>query len=297
MKSKKIKIYFTDFWPNFMFEDNYFYDLLKTEYEVIIDDKNPDLLFHSVYSRNHTKYDSTKVIKILYTGENYRPNYSDSHYSFSFDYSEDPRNYRLPLWNLFLNWFQKPYNPNRDIAYLHDINSLLKREKVEKNKFCSFVVSNPNAGKRIDFARKIVKYKMIDCPGRVFNNVAPINGRGDQKEKVEFLRDYKFNICFENSSHPGYCTEKIIHSMFMNCVPIYWGDPLVNLDFNRDSFLNLHDFETEEEFIQKIIEIDNNDSEYNRILSEPWFIDNKIPDFVQPENVLSFLRKIIDSNK
>jgi hypothetical protein len=239
-------------------------------------------------------YDMNKTIKILYTGENYRPNYNESHFSFSFDYSDDSRNYRLPLWALILNWFDRPYNPNRDHAYLHNIENLINKKTWDKSKFCSFVVSNPNSPKRINFAKKVFQYKSIDCPGRVFTNVQPINGRGDQIEKVEFLRDYKFNICFENSSNPGYCTEKIIHSMFMNTIPIYWGDPLVNRDFNKDSFLNLHDFESEEHLIERIIEIDNNDDLYNQILKQPWFNDNKIPDFVKPDSVLGFFEKIIN---
>lgn len=291
---KEIRIAYTDFWPNFLPKDNYFYNLLSLKYKVIVDEENPDILFHSVYSKEHLKYDKNKVIKILYTGENYRPDFNESHFSFSFDYMNDNRNYRLPLWALILNWFDRPYNPNRDHAYLHNIEDFLNKKVWKKNKFCAFVVSNPNSPKRLEFARKIVRYKMIDCPGRVFTNVQPILGRGDQKEKVEFLRDYKFNICFENSTNPGYCTEKIIHSMFMNCVPIYWGDELVTKDFNKNSFLNLHDFSDEEQLIERIIQIDNSETLYNEIITEPWFIDNKIPDFVKPESVLSFLEKIID---
>lgn len=290
---KEIRITFTDFWPNLIKNDNYFYHLLSLKYKVIIDDVNPDIVFHSVYSKNHLKFDRNKVIKILYTGENSRPNFDETDFSFSFDYSNDHRNYRLPLWALILNWFNRPYNPERDHAYLHNIDDFLNKKILDKSKFCSFVVSNPNSMKRIDFARKVARYKMIDCPGRVFTNVPPILGRGDQIEKVEFLRDYKFNICFENSSHPGYCTEKIIHSMFMSCIPVYWGDELVSKDFNRDSFLNLHEFNSEEELVEKIIEVDNDSLLYREILNQPWFKDNKIPDFVQPENVLSFLEKII----
>jgi hypothetical protein len=292
---KKIKITFSDFWPNFVPTDNYFYNLLSLKYEVIVDDINPDIVFHSVYSKNHMKYDMNRHIKILYTGENYRPRFEESHYSLSFDYTNDKRNYRLPLWALILNWFDRPYNPNRDHAYLHNIDQFLNKKIWNKDKFCAFVVSNPNAQERINFARKVNQYKNIDCPGRVFTNVNPILGRGDQIEKVEFLRDYKFNICFENSSNPGYCTEKIIHSMFMNSLPIYWGDPLVYKDFNKDSFLNLNDFESEEHLIQRIIEIDNDDKIYKEIINQPWFIDNKIPDFIKPESVLSFFEKIINN--
>lgn len=290
---KTIKIGFSDFWGELIPNDNYFYHLLSMKYNVIIDNNNPDILFYTVYSNNHLKYDMSKTIKILYTGENRRPNYNECHYSLSFDYSGDSRNYRLPLWALILNWFEQPYRQERDHAYLHSVNDFLNKPIIEKSKFCSFVASNP-AGKRLQFVPKLVKYKKVDCPGRVYNNMTPIGGRGDTIEKVKFLEPYKFNVAFENSSNPGYCTEKIIHSMFTNTIPIYWGDPLVGSDFNENSFINVHKFSSDEDVIEYIKEVDNNDELYKSILNEPWFKNNQIPEFVKPENVLSFFEKIID---
>jgi hypothetical protein len=290
---KKIKIGYSDFWGELIPDDNYFFNLLSQKYDVEIDNNNPDILFYTVYSRNHMTYDMNKVIKILYTGENQRPNYNECHYSLSFDYSEDPRNYRLPLWALILNWFDRPYRDERDQAYLHNIDDFLNKKHIEKSKFCSFIASNA-AGKRLEFLPKIYQYKHIDCGGRIYNNVPQIKGRGDQIYKIEFLKDYKFNIAFENSSFPGYCTEKIINSMFAGCIPIYWGDPLVVDDFNENSFLNWHKFNSDEKLIEEIIKIDNNQDLYNDMINQPWFKDNKIPDFIKPESVLSFFEKIIE---
>ena len=289
---KKIKIGFSDFWGELIPNDNYFYNLLSLKYDVEIDNINPDVLFYTVYSNNHMRYDMNKVIKILYTGENHRPDYSQCHYSLSFDYSDDPRNYRLPLWVLILNWFDRPYRDERDQAYLHNINDFLNKKPLSKSKFCSFIASKP-MGKRLDFVPIIYQYKHIDCGGSIYNNIPKIKGRGDQIYKIEFLKDYKFNIAFENSSFPGYCTEKIINSMFAGCIPIYWGDPLVSNDFNENSFLNWHKFNNDETFIEEIIKIDSDQSLYNDMINQPWFKDNKIPDFVKPESVLSFFEKII----
>ena len=291
---KTIKIGYSDFWGELIPDDNYFFNLLSLKYNIVIDNNNPDILFYTVYGNNHLRYDMNKVIKILYTGENYRPNYNECHYSLSFDYSTDSRNYRLPLWALILNWFDKPYRPERDQAYLHNIDDFLnKKIEIGRTKFCSFIASQPK-GRRMDFVPKLYKYKQVDCGGRVYNNIPSVKGRGDQIEKIEFLKDYKFNVCFENSSNPGYCTEKIIHSMFAGCLPIYWGDTMVDKDFNSNSFLDLSKFNTDEELIYEIVKLDNNPTLYNEIISEPWFKDNKIPDFVKPESVLSFFEKIIN---
>jgi len=82
--------------------------------------------------------------------------------------------------------------------------------------------------------------------------------------------------------------------MFADCVPIYWGDPTVANDFNPHSFLNWHDYNNDEEFIEQIMMVDNNQKLYNDMINQPWFRDNKVPEFVKPESVLDFFEKIID---
>ena len=106
---------------------------------------------------------------------------------------------------------------------------------------------------------------------------------GGTIEKLHFIKDYKFVISFENSSHEGYTTEKILEPLLANCIPIYWGDPKVNLDFNKNRFLNYTDFRNEKEFINKILEVDNDDLKAFEILRVKCFTnENKsIEEFVQ----------------
>ena len=42
--------------------------------------------------------------------------------------------------------------------------------------------------------------------------------------KLKIISNHKFNIAFENSSYPGYVTEKITDAFIANTIPIYWGD-------------------------------------------------------------------------
>ena len=51
----KIKIDFSDFWGGFDKTDNYFYNLLKEEFDVEISN-NPDYLFFSLFGQNHQRY-------------------------------------------------------------------------------------------------------------------------------------------------------------------------------------------------------------------------------------------------
>lgn len=290
---KKIKIYFSDFWGSFYYDNNYFYNLLKLKYDIILDGNEPDILFYSVFGNNHHRFDRNKTIKIFYTGENIRPNFNDCDYSFSFDYLDDNRNYRLPLWVLYINWFNRPIYENN--CYLVELETLLNKNKniIIKNKFCSFLASNPS-GKRVEFVPKLSNYKRVDCGGKLYNNIPQISGTENSIEKFNFIENYKFNISFENSSYPGYCTEKIIHSMDKKCIPIYWGDEFVSKDFNKNSFLDFNSSKTDEKLIDEIIKIDNNDKLYQEILDEPWFVNNKIPDYLTIDTILNFLEKIIN---
>lgn len=46
--------------------------------------------------------------------------------------------------------------------------------------------------------------------------------------KSSVLRSARFCLCFENSIHPGYRTEKILDAMAAGSIPIYFGDPSVH---------------------------------------------------------------------
>ena len=201
---KQIKIDFTDFWPGFEKTNNYFYNLLIQEYNVIISN-NPDILFYSVFGNNHLRY---KCRKVFYTGENIAPNFNQCDYAFSFDYLEDERNYRLPHYLLYDGYYEL-LNKKVD-------DSLVNR------KFCNIVVSNGGCEMRNKFFKELSKYKKVDSGGRFLNNIAKI-----VNDKRVFQSEYKFSITFENNAyrpeHVGYTTEKIMEAMASNSMPIYWA--------------------------------------------------------------------------
>lgn len=300
MKKEVLKINFVDFWPNLVKTDNYFYHLLREEYDVLIDETKPDLLFHSVdYAKKeeHKLYDGLKTKKIFFTGENVQPNYEECHASLTFLPNKDTQNYRLPLWALFINWFDVPYNKKRDQSYLINKESLLENKKNLKinNKFCSFVATNPS-GRRLDFVPKLQARKYVDCGGTLLNNTRrKIKGRGDQKWKIKYISKFRFNIAFENEIGEGYVTEKILHPMSVNSIPIYWGSDLVNQDFNPKSFINASNYENDEALIEKILDLEKDKEKYMELLRQPWFKNNDFPDYVRPNSVLKFLNQVLNS--
>lgn len=57
--------------------------------------------------------------------------------------------------------------------------------------------------------------------------------------KGEILENYHFNLCFENTNFPYYCTEKIWESIRFGCLPIYYGEGnCIYEDFPKYSFLD-----------------------------------------------------------
>jgi len=274
---KRIKIDFSDFWGGFDKTNNYFYNLLKEEYDVEISN-NPDYLFFSVFGNNHQRYN---CIKIFYTGENVAPPLGYCQYSFSFDYLNDNRNYRLPHYLLYDGYYEL-------------VNKKIIDDEMANRKFCSFIVSNGACQIRNNFFNKLSKYKKVDSGGRFMNNLGYV-----VDNKIEFNKNYKFSLTFENDAYrpnnPGYTTEKIMEAMRSNVIPIYWGNPIVDKEFNKESFVNYYDFKSEDDIIEYIIELDKDSNKYLDKLNKPWFEGYNIPDNNKIENIKSFLYKIFDN--
>jgi len=270
---KKIKIEFTDWWSGFDKTNNYFYNLLKEEFEVEIS-SNPDFLFFSLFGQNHQRY---RCKKIFYTGENIAPPLEYCDYSFSFEPTVGT-NYRLPHYLLYDGYYELALEKKID-------------ESLAKRKFCNFVVSNGNCQQRNSFFEKLSRYKKVDSGGRYANNIGYAI-----PDKRKFQSEYKFSIAFENNAyrpqHSGYTTEKIFEPMTVSSIPLYWGNPDIGREFNTESFINFYDFSSEDDMIDYIIELDKDDDRYLNMLNKPWFEEYNIPDNNKIENIKSFLYKI-----
>lgn len=273
---KKIKIDFSDFWGGFDKTNNYFYNLLIEEFDVEITN-NPDVLFFSVFGNQHQNY---RCKKIFYTGENVAPPLGYCDYSFSFDYLDDSRNYRLPHYLLYDGYYEL-------------VRPKVIDESMANRKFCNFVASNGNCNERNFFVQELSKYKKVDCGGRWMNNIGHA-----VSDKRKFQSEYKFSIAFENNAyrpqHPGYTTEKIMEPMTVNSIPIYWGNPIIDKEFNTKSFVNFYDFNDFNKMIDYIIDLDSNDSKYIDVLNQNWFDENIIPESNKLDNIKSFLYKIFN---
>ena len=202
---KKIKVKFVDFWPNFE-NDNVFLPILQKYYDVEISD-TPDYIFGSVLGDSYLDYD---CVRIFYTGENLSPDYNLYDYSIDYEYMDyGDRHFRYPnyiMWNEAFSGMMKKH--------------LATEEEIEgKTDFCSFVYSNDKGNPaRVRFFDLLSQYKQVNAGGKLRNNIGQPEG---VKDKLAFQTRHKFAIAFENSSHPGYTTEKLVEAFAAKTVPIY----------------------------------------------------------------------------
>ncbi|MDO4423259.1 MAG: glycosyltransferase family 10 [Pseudomonadota bacterium] len=282
MPKKTIKINFCDWYTNFDKKHNPFTRVLRKHYKIVISEK-PDFLFYSCYGDDYDNY--TDCVKVYFTDENVIPNFNECDYAVSFDYINfGDRHFR-----------RGPWLPHKicDRSIITD--------DMAKRKFCNFIYSNTNSGEgallRQKFCQELMKYKHVDCPGRVLNNMSaddlePRDGDW-YSSKQRFLNQYKFTIAFENSRSDGYTTEKMLHPLLANSIPIYYGNPLVVRDFNPRAFINCNDYDNDfDRIIERIRELDNDDEKYLAMLRENPMSDEY--DFDAPKKFEQWLLNIIE---
>jgi hypothetical protein len=139
-------------------------------------------------------------------------------------------------------------------------------------KFACALVGNPMCLERNTIMRMLLELGLLDSWGKLFNNTNS-TGDGFYGDKNELISQYKFYICFENSSHDAYLSEKILDALNNNVIPVYYGCKNIHKYFNVRRMLLLEDT-TDEGYInliRKMITIGQNEELYREIISEPIF--------------------------
>ncbi|MBM0597619.1 glycosyltransferase family 10 domain-containing protein [Helicobacter pylori] len=301
------------------FKKNILYFILSQRYTITLHqnpNKPSDLVFSNPLgsARKILSYQNAK--RVFYTGENEVPNFNLFDYAIGFDELDFNNRYlRMPLYYDRLHHKAESVN-DTTAPYKIKGNSLYALKKPShhfkenhphlcavvndesdplKRGFASFVASNPNAPKRNAF------YDAL-------NSIEPVTGGGSVKNtlgykvenKSEFLSQYKFNLCFENSQGYGYVTEKIIDAYFSHTIPIYWGSPSVAKDFNPKSFVNVCDFKNFDEAIDYVKYLHTHPNAYldmlyenplNTIDGKAYFYQN-----LSFKKILDFFKTILEND-
>jgi hypothetical protein len=248
--------------------------LLNRHFQLKVENP-PRLLFYGDVGHGEHLLYPADTIRIFLTGENIQANWAEADYALTHERVWNERHWRAPLWRHF-------YDP----GYTH-VERDFHVVQARVDRFCNFIYSNDRAQERIEFFHKLNARKPVDSCGRVLNNIG-----GPVADKRAYLARCKFTIAFENESHPGYATEKIIEPLLMGSIPIYWGDPGIEEDFNPDCLINVHRFRTFDDVIQRVLEIDADVSLWQQYVSAPLFRDNRLPEVLTNDAYQTFVQRI-----
>lgn len=289
---KKIRVKFLDVVDDP--ENNFIVDILKERYDVEISE-NPEYLFFESKSKGFLDYN---CVRIFYTPENLVPDFNICDYAMGFNYIDFQDRYiRYPIYMLGKYNYYAGDDYALDLERTRHKHENVKLQLENKTDFCSFVYSNADAAKcREKIFSKLSEYKQVNSGGRYNNNVG-----GPISSKLEFQKKHKFVIAFENTAGYGYTTEKIVHAFSAGAIPIYWGNPAITKEFNENSFIDCNKMGLTEKgedgiidkIVDKVIELDNNDSAYLRMLETPAFLNQNYVEEKQAE-LIKFLYNIFD---
>jgi hypothetical protein len=256
---RKIYVKYMDFWPAFILKNFDVHKILLEKYEVIESDTPDYVIFSEFGGENYGIENRIDCVKLFLSIENRGPNFDITDYAIGIHYIEKgDRYFRKPTETHQLTALGNVYNATR-----------LRGVGTSNRKFCAWVVSNGSGEVRNHFYDELSKYKRVDSGGSYKNNIG-----GSVDDKLGFLKDYKFSICFENSKTAGYVSEKLSDAFEAGTIPIYYGDDTVLELLNNRSYIHVIDENDFNEKIELIKKIDQNDTLYEEMIREKIVIDD-----------------------
>ena len=256
-----LRIAFTDF-PG-RFNPDRIAALLSRRHTVVEVEDDPDYVIHSVFGHDYLRHEN--AVRIFFTGENVRPDFNLSDYAFSYDWLEfGDRHFRAPNFVLYDQW--------RDIVAR---GSSGVPDLAGKDGFCNFIYTNGDGHPIRDrFFHALNAVEKVESFGAHLRNSERIIGdayRGDwTAPKVDAQRRFKFTIAFENSVSPGYSTEKLVHALAADTIPIYWGDPEVGRVFNGERLIDMNRLSIEEG-VERVLALHRDDAAWLEMVNRPFF--------------------------
>ena len=293
------------------FINNYFYNLIKNDYINDLEiSYNPDIEFFGPVGKRYFLEKSKAKIKIFYTGECISKNaidktwskYSDNcinnvDLSLSFDRIDENKykNYvRFPIW-IFYNFNGLLDNKNYTKDDIKKVIDNINNAKSNKNKFASLVASHDATNIRTQMYNQISKIDNINCPSKLFHNDDTLKSVFNDN-KIEYLKNFKFNICPENTISDGYITEKLFDAFKAGCIPIYNGDENIELDLvNKNALLFFKKDEDNAELLKEIEKLHKDDKLFDSFQKQIKIYDSMV-DYLWERRVrvLSILENLIN---
>ena len=179
--------------------------------------------FYSVFG-NGTYIKKEKANKIFFTGENvkkrfasyrdYRLPYVDL--ALGFDEVQSEKYLRFPLW---LTWM---FEPTIDIHLIRNKIKEINESRNNKKYDCALISRHDRGHTREPIYNALSAFMDVRCAGPWHNNTRDLWDTYHD-DKVAYLKNFKFNICPENTNSTGYVTEKLFESFLSGAIPVYYG--------------------------------------------------------------------------
>lgn len=276
MAASRYSIGFYNFWTQ-KTPDMWLYQFLKSR-KLLDKAVERKLAFFSVFGPRF-KMDMVKgSVKVFYTGENvqleshrqYRdhalPKKMDL--SIGYEYLPHEKYCRFPLWMMAV------FPPDASERSIIDgCNKMAYPDTGSREKFASLIARHDTIGLRQSIYDEISKIGRVDCDGAFLQNNNVLKSMHND-DKIRFLRNYRFNICPENSNVYGYVTEKVFDAILAGCIPIYWGsDNRPEPDIlNQNAILFWNAGHCNDGLVDKVRELHQSESSFNEFSRQPRFL-------------------------
>lgn len=181
----------------------------------------------------------------------------------------------------YIPWFYGVDFKNKKLNY--NISDLRNMEPLRKTKVISVITSQKNF-----MPGHVKRLKFIDELKKRFKDKIDFYGKDslELNDKSEGINDYKFHICFENSSCENYWTEKLSDPILGFSIPIYYGCNNIDSFFKSGIIkIDLDNIETSLDTVNDIL--NNSDSIYSEMKNDLILNRNKI---LNDQNLISFCK-------
>ena len=188
-------------------------------------------------------------------------------------------------------------------SFLPDLLSppLVEFEKKESTPI-AWILSNCNAfNGREKYVKRLMDKIGVDSFGFCLRN-KNTHTSSRMHGNIELYSKYKFVLAIENSNCEDYITEKLVHAVASGSIPIVAGKdgkPDYTRYMPKDSYINIYDYKTVDELVEKLKKIENDKNEYEKYISfkrnhnytRDYLKSLSLPDLIRTA------KKIIDPNE
>ena len=233
---------------------------------VVLDDKNPDVVIFGCFNSEWLKYDCLRI----FTGtEHFFPSslFSDIMIT-SRSFNKNDLYYNSTVFVQEMIQFKQ--------------NKYKIPKIMDKRSFCNFIYGNKNAKIRNKFFEKMLNRfgDKLHSWGKHKTNIKKLKTSGgvitSDTDTTSIMKHYKFSICFENSSNYDSFSEKVPHALCGRSLPIYWGGDAIYNFIKKQAFINAKDFSNLDELVDYIEKVDNDDELYNSYILDDPFVDSEL---------------------